>query len=143
MDTTPFVIERSYNASAAKVWNAITNKNEMKQWYFDLPEFKAEVGCTFSFLGGKDPENPYTHLCEVTEVIAGKKITYSWRYKGYEGISYVSFELFELGDQTKLVLTHAGLETFPASNPDLARLNFAMGWTSLIGDSLTGYLEKQ
>jgi hypothetical protein len=32
-----FVIERSYNAPRKKVWRAITNKEDMKQWYFDLP----------------------------------------------------------------------------------------------------------
>ena len=36
MKNEPFVIERTYNATAEKVWQAITDKNQMKQWYFDI-----------------------------------------------------------------------------------------------------------
>jgi uncharacterized protein YndB with AHSA1/START domain len=31
------------------VWKAITNAADMKQWYFDIPGFKPEVGFEFSF----------------------------------------------------------------------------------------------
>lgn len=140
MKDEPFLIERTFSAPIEKVWKAITDKDEMKLWYFDLAEFKAEVGFKFQFIGGP-PERQYLHLCEVTEVVSGKKLTYSWRYDGYEGNSFVSFELFGEGDNTRLKLTHAGLETFPKENPDLAKHNFAEGWTSIIGESLKKYLE--
>jgi len=142
MNNTPFIIERMFNAPAATVWKAITDNDEMKQWYFDLPEFKPEVGCEFSFVAGP-PNNDYRHLCKVTDVITGKKITYSWRYEGYEGNSFVSFELFSEGEKTRLKLTHEGLETFPASNPDFAASNFAMGWTGFMDKALQGFLEKK
>lgn len=137
----PFVIERTFNALIEKVWKAITDKIAMKQWYFDLAEFKPVVDFEFEFSGGP-PEKEYLHKCKVTEVIPGKKLTYSWRYEGYEGISYVTFELFPEGNKTRVKLTHAGLETFPASNPDLAKKNFAEGWTDIIGRSLKEFLEK-
>ena len=44
MNKSPFVIERVYNAPIQLVWEAITNRDQMKQWYFDLKEFKPEVG---------------------------------------------------------------------------------------------------
>ena len=57
----------------------------MKEWYFDLEEFKAEPGFTFSFKGiGKEGES-YLHLCEVKEVLPNRKLSYTWRYDGYEG----------------------------------------------------------
>jgi len=142
MQTDPFIIERTYNASAGEVWEAITDKNKMKQWYFDLPAFKAEVGFEFTFTGGP-PEKTYLHLCKVTEVITGKKLTYAWRYDGFEGFSLVTFELFPEGNQTRLKLTHQGLETFPASNPDFAKGNFVAGWNEIIGNSLKFFLEKK
>ncbi|MEO6719532.1 MAG: SRPBCC domain-containing protein, partial [Ferruginibacter sp.] len=111
MENTPIVLERTFNAPAAKVWKAITDNTEMKKWYFDLEEFKAEPGFEFQFYGGTD-EHKYLHLCRVTEVEPGKKLTYSWKYDGYPGESFVTFEIFEEGDKTKLVLTHKGLETF-------------------------------
>ncbi len=140
MSNQPIIIERTFPVSAATVWKALTEKEEMKKWYFDLAEFKAQVGFLFSFTGGKD-DRQYLHLCEITEVIVEKKLTYSWRYDGYEGISYVSFELFAEGDHTRLVLTHTGLENFPTSNPDFDKSNFVAGWTYIIHTSLKDFLE--
>lgn len=142
MKNEPFVIERTYNAPIGKVWKAITDKDDMKQWYFDLAEFKPEVGFEFQFLGGKDEGTKYLHLCKITEVIPGKKLTYSWRYNGYEGNSYVTFELFPEGDKTRLKLTHEGIETFPISNPDFAKENFAEGWTYIVDKALKEFVEK-
>ncbi len=140
MHKEPFVIEQTFDSSIADVWAAITNPEKMKTWYFDLPGFKAEVGYRFQFSGGPDPDKPYVHLCEVLEAVSQKKLSYSWRYEGYEGNSVVSFELFSEGNKTRLRLTHAGLATFPKTNPDLAAENFVAGWTHIIGTSLKDYL---
>lgn len=139
-DQAPFVIERTYNAPIEKVWHAITNNEAMQQWYFKLADFKPEVGFEFEFEGG-DAKKTYLHLCKVTEVIPGKKITYSWRYADYEGNSFVTWELFEEAGRTRLKLTHTGLETFPQNNPSFARESFAKGWTAITGNSLKNFLE--
>ena len=142
MNKEPFVIERVYNAPASRIWKAITSKDEMKQWYFDLSDFKPEVGFEFTFPGeGRNCEK-YVHRCKITEVISGKKLSYTWAYEGYPGKSEVTFELFPEGDKTRLRLTHSGLETFPQTNSDFARESFAEGWTYIIGKSLMEYLEK-
>lgn len=142
MNIHPIIVEKSYHAQAAKVWKAITDKNEMKSWYFDLAGFKPEVGFTFSFTGGPSPEKQYVHLCEITEVIPGRKLTHSWRYEGYAGNSFVTWELFDKADQTLLKLTHAGIETFPNDNPDFDISNFREGWNQIINTSLAEYLGK-
>jgi len=137
------IIERILNAPVEMVWKAITNKDEMKQWYFDIPAFKPQVGLTFQFIGRGKKGDEFIHLCEVIEVIGQKKLTYSWQYQGYEGKSFVTFELSPEGTKTKLKLTHAGLETFPASIPDFAEANFEEGWSAIIGKFLPDYLEKK
>ena len=138
------VIERTYNAPVEKVWRAITDKDEMKQWYFDLEEFKAEPGFEFQFYGEGKQGEKFLHLCKVIEVIAKKKLTYSWRYDGYEGNSFVTFELFEEGNKTRLKLSHKGLESFPVTpNNDFAKENFTEGWTYIIGTGLKEFVEKQ
>jgi len=137
----PFVIERSYNAPVETVWNAITDKTQMKQWYFDLDDFKPEVGFEFRFDGGSD-DKIYHHICKIVEVVPNKKLKYSWKYEGFEGMSYVTFELFEEGKTTTVKLTHEGLETFPQNNPDFAKESFMQGWTYILGTSLKNFLEK-
>jgi uncharacterized protein YndB with AHSA1/START domain len=140
MKNNPFVIERTYNAPVEKVWKAITDRDAMKEWYFDLAEFKPEPGFEFQFTGGAD-DRTYLHLCKVIEVEKNRKISYSWTYDGYEGYSVVTFELTPEGEKTKLRLTHEGLETFPSNMGDFARKNFEQGWTEIIGTSLRNFVE--
>jgi uncharacterized protein YndB with AHSA1/START domain len=137
-----FTIERIFKASIKDVWLAITEKDLMKQWYFDLPEFKAEVGFTFEFTGGEEGGKQYLHRCVITEVIIEKKLTHTWSYVGYEGTSYLTYELFADGNDTKLILTHAGIETFPSDNPDFAFANFEQGWNYIVDTALKNFLEK-
>lgn len=142
MDTAPIVMERTYSAPVEKVWKAITDPALMKQWYFDLPDFKPEVGCKFQFWGG-DEHKQFLHLCEVKEVVENKKLSHSWRYDGYPGDSLVTWELFEEGRQTRVVLTHEGLESFQGDvYPELAKNNFLMGWTDIVGKLLKEFVEK-
>ena len=82
--TEPIIVERTFNAPVARVWTALTDVNEMRQWYFDLKEFKSEIGFEFEFVVEHEG-NAYHHLCKVTEVIPQKKIAYTWRYKGDPG----------------------------------------------------------
>jgi len=137
------VIERTYNAPVEKIWNAITDKAEMKKWYFDIAEFKPEPGFEFQFYGEGKQGEKFLHLCKVIEVITKKKLTYSWRYDGYEGNSFVTFELFSDGDKTRLRLSHQELESFPVTaHNDFAKENFMEGWTYIIGTGLKDYVEK-
>ena len=138
--TEAVVIERTFNAAVARVWEALTDADEMRVWYFDLKEFKPEVGFEFDFTVEHEGTR-YHHLCKITEVIPQKKIAYTWRYAGEEGDSLVTFELFADGDKTRLKLTHEGLETFPKL-PTYARTNFEKGWTEIIGSSLKQYVEE-
>jgi uncharacterized protein YndB with AHSA1/START domain len=130
------------NAPASKVWKAITDKEQMKQWYFDITEFKPEVGFEFQFSGKGHKGEQYLHLCRISEVVQGKKLTYSWKYDKYPGSSLVTFEIFDEGDKTKLRLTHRGLETFVADNPDFAKESFNEGWTYLITKAIKEFVEK-
>jgi len=141
MSTAPITFEHTFDVPVAKIWKAITDPAEMKNWYFNLPGFKAEKGYQFQFTGGEEGGKQFLHLCEVIEVIPQKKLTYSWRYDGYPGNSFVTFELFEQGTQTMLRLSHAGLETFP-DQLEFSVKNFIGGWTYIIHTSLKNYLEK-
>ena len=139
MKNKPLIIEQEFNAPIALVWRAITEKELMQKWYFDVPDFKPEVDCKFRFEGGEEDKR-YMHLCEVLEVIPLQKLKYSWKYEGYPGLSFVTFELSSAGEKTKVKLIHEGLETF--TNPDFGRSNFEGGWTYLIQKSLQEFLKN-
>ena len=142
METQPLTVERKLNASAEKIWLALTDNSQMKQWYFDLESFEPEVGFEFEFYGSKDDAR-YLQLCRVTEAIPDKKLSYTWKYKDLPGNSEVSFELFPEGGATRVKITHTGLDSFPKDNPDFAVTSFTGGWTHILGINLKDFVEKQ
>ncbi len=143
MNNQPFVIERVFDVPVEKVWDAITINEQMKKWYFQLADFKPVVGFEFQFTGKADENTEYLHLCKITEVVIGKKLTYSWRYNGLPGISFVSFELFAEGKKTRLKLTHTGIESFASGGPNFEKQSFEKGWTYILDKSLKGFLEGE
>lgn len=143
MSNEPLIVEKVYNVPATDVWSAITDIDEIRQWYFQLEDFKAEPGFKFSFTGGHDDGVKYVHLCEVKEVVPGRKLTYSWRYEGFAGDSVVSWELEAQGDKTLLRITHFGLQSLEINGPDFARSCFNGGWNYFANEALVKYLEKE
>lgn len=141
MKTATIEIEQVLNAPLSNVWEALTNKDQMKKWYFDLKEFKPELGFEFQFYGSKD-DTRYLHLCKVNEVIPEKKLSYTWAYENFPGESTVVFELTELAGKTKLRLSHTGLENFETENPDFSKDSFKQGWTYILGTSLKNFIEN-
>jgi uncharacterized protein YndB with AHSA1/START domain len=145
MKNDPIVVEQTLDALPEKVWKAITNKEEMKKWYFDVSDFRADPGFEFTFEAGSD-ERKYLHLCKVITAIPLRKLSYTWRYNGYAGDSMVTFELVPKdgndGPLTTVRLTHEGVGTFP-SQPDFAYESFEQGWNEIIRKSLKEFVETR
>jgi len=141
MNQNPIIVEAVYNAPVSKVWRALTDKNQMRKWYFDVSDFKAERGFEFQFSGGT-PDKTYLHLCRVTDVIPEKKLSHTWRYDGFPGDSLLTIELSNEEGKTRLKLIHEGLETLP-SEPDFAKENFRNGWNEIIGSNLKNFVEDK
>lgn len=134
------VVERTFDAPVALVWRALTDRDDIKQWFFDLREFAPVVGFEFQF----DVEHEgfrYCHRCRVTEAIPRQRLAYTWRYEDHPGDSLVTIELFAEGSKTRVRLSHEGLETFPKLAA-FATENFMRGWTQLIGTSLKNFVEE-
>lgn len=144
MKTTdePIILTETYNAPASRVWRAITDVSEMRQWYIDnIPDFQAQVGFETKFLivheGRKFP-----HHWTVTQVDEGKRLAYDWVIEGYPGRSTSVWELMEAGGSTKLTLDCKVLEDFPGDIPEFKRESGVAGWTYFLKESLKRYLEN-
>jgi len=136
---TPFQFEQVYNAPLETVWQALTDENKMRQWYFpQLIQFKPVVGFQFVFA---NDGSPYQKEWRVTKVETGRLLAHTWMYKGYPGSSEVRFELYEEGDKTRLKLTHTGLSSFPG-DPHFARSRFENGWKQILATNLKALLEN-
>jgi|SRR6185503_1165688 len=144
MKSEPVIVERVYNAPLKTVWDAITDIEKMKQWYFPmLEEFEPEIGFETRFDVSHNGK-VFVHIWKINEVVPFRKISYEWKFGGYPGDSIVSWELFPDGEGTRIVLTHTGIGSFRGDlHPDLTAQNFEAGWTSFIGTALKNFVEEE
>src|SRR5438477_227363 len=96
---------QKFEGGAIDYWLVTTGDDQMREWYFDLKQFKPKVGFAFEFVVEHEGNN-YHHLCRIVEVIPERKIAYTWCYKGEPGDSLVSIELSPEGEKTLLKMTH-------------------------------------
>lgn len=136
----PVVKEVVLHAPVSKVWQALTDKDELRQWCFDMNAFRPEEGFEFQFYGEKEGRK-FLHLCKVVEVQPQKKMKWLWSYEDVPGNTYVTFELFSQDGQTMLRLTHEGLEKLP-QDENYARENFVEGWNMILGKLLPEFLSQ-
>lgn len=141
MKANPLIVQCNLHAPEETIWKALTENDQMKKWYFDIQDFKAIAGFEFNFTAGSD-QKKYVHLCKVTDVIPGKKLAYTWKYKDYPGNSLVTFELSPEGDSTQIKVIHEGLETFPGTG-DFSTDSFKKGWTQILCSNLKNYVENK
>ena len=76
------------------------------------------------------------------EVEINKRISYNWKYEGYDGDSFVHFELFPDGEGTKVKLTTEIIEDFPQDIPEFKIESCIGGWKYFINKSLPQYIES-
>ncbi|HTD98126.1 MAG TPA: SRPBCC domain-containing protein [Mucilaginibacter sp.] len=136
MDTTPLIIERTLNAPVTKVWKALTNLEQLAQWFSKLDDFKPEPGFEFTIY------DHYISSCQVIEAIENKKLSYSLSFNEFPAHTIVTFELFDEGDKTGIKLTHSGIQKIhTALNTDFGKEQFNQGWNGLL-TALQRFLEN-
>jgi len=142
VNEAPIMVEQVIRRHAEIVWDAITDINQMRQWYFvNIPAFEPEVGFETRF-DVQSQSRIFRHIWNITKVVPGKLITYNWKYDGIPGDSFVSFELFKQDSSTLLRLTHVVLESFPDDISEFSRESGLQGWTFFIKERLRNFLEK-
>lgn len=141
INSEPIIVEEIFNTNTATLWKAITNVDEMRQWFFEnIESFEAEVGFQTKFYV-QSTERSFLHLWTITEVEPLKKIVYNWKYEDYPGNSFVYFELFEVKNGTKLRLTTKITEDFPTDIPEFKPESCKQGWEYFIQLRLKEFIE--
>lgn len=142
--TNQLVIERVYNVSQKKLWEALTNREQLKKWYFDFPpEFKLVQGQEFEWVAKDHDNKQWLHRGKMLEIIPGKKLVHTWEYPGYSGSSTLTWELSVVDEKTtKLRLRHQFDVPFDATVNALKRENFNAGWGHILDTSLPEFLNN-
>lgn len=142
MNSQPIVVEQVFPVPASVVWKAITDPDQMRQWFFQaMTEFRPEVGFETRFDVEIDGQI-FPHEWKLTEVVPKSRLACQWRYGGFPGDSTVIWELHESDGQTTLTLTHTGQESFPQDIPAFRRESCVAGWRYFLQQSLKDFLEQ-
>lgn len=162
--TSPIIVEITAKTPLRKAWQALTDKQQMKEWYFDIPDFIPEVGTTFNFYEPGE-ERKYHHRCTILELEPEKRLVHTWTHPGHsKGVTTLKWELSpaelrsdneipssEKFSETqhsttaavKIRLTHEGIENLSDAGPDFTRENYEAGWNEIVGELLKNFLEKE
>lgn len=136
----PIIVDQHVTASRDKVWQALTDPQQMREWYFpQLPDFRPQQGFSTEFVIENEGRT-FTHQWRVSEVAAPERIAYTWNFAEYEGQGEVIFELLPEGTGTRVRVTNTGLETFPSDVPEFRPESCRGGWEYFIQGNLKDYL---
>ena len=133
--------EQHYPAPVERVWQALTDREAMRDWYFDIPAFTPVEGAVFEFYepGG---QRRFLHRCTITKVEPMRLLQHTWTYPNQsQGSSLVSWELQPEGEGTRVKLTHEGIESLSDGGPEFLPENYEAGWKDILGVSLRQYLD--
>ena len=130
---TPILVEESFDCSTDALWSALTDRDEMVQWFFaDIPAFSPETGFYTEFMVDAG-ERQFLHQWQVTDVVPGKKIAYRWRYEGYAGAAQSVFEISGEDGSARLRISFPIEEDFVDDIPEFSREACEGGWSYFMG----------
>jgi uncharacterized protein YndB with AHSA1/START domain len=139
----PIQVTQSFNKSSETVWAAITDHQQMIQWYFaTIPDFKAVVGFETRFTIENEGRH-FIHRWKVIEVKQNHKLVYNWKYENYKGDSNIEFILSSKNKITTLTVKCIILEDFQEGIPEFNIQSCLAGWKYFIQHSLKNYLESK
>ena len=136
----PIIVEQTYSVPRQRLWQALTVRDQMVQWFFDnIPAFEPEVGFETKFVV-QSVDRKFPHQWTVLEAEPQRRLSYRWRYDNYAGDSHVIFELNEVAEGTHLKLSAIVDEDF-AEVPEFQRESCQGGWQYFLQQRLKAYLE--
>jgi len=130
--------EAVFNHPIEKVWNAISNAEEISTWFIKA-DFKAEKGYQYTFTATEEKgclaitgevkeSNPYT-------------LVYTWIVADTNVETTVSWKLVSTENGTKLLLEHSGISNYAGETAIAMFESFNGGWTNCV-NQLTDYLKE-
>jgi len=123
--------------SPAKVWRALTEPALLAEWLLPVVDLKLEPGAAFAFKREPMPGWDGMVNCQVLELEAQKKLSYSWVVGDMELDTVVTFTLTPTESGTRLSLVQSGFKPNQKQNSGGARY----GW-KMMGGKLVDLLEK-
>ena len=143
----PIVVEETFAADRSDVWKAVTELDQLRQWFFDcIPEFRAEPGFETRFTIDTG-EREFPHVWRIVEAVEAEdqhRLVIDWSYENYDGKGLVIFELFDNESSgTDFRVINERLDTFPENVPEFTWESAFNGWTFLICECLKRHVDGE
>ena len=136
------VVEKHLEFPIETVWNAITQVDQMKEWFFEqIENYEPFVGFETRF-DVKSESRVFPHYWKITYVNPPNEITTNWKYEGYEGNSIITFKLESENNKTNMKVITNVVEDFQDGIPEFSRESCLGGWNYFL-DRLNSYLQKK
>lgn len=140
---TPIIVQQKIEAPIDEVWVALTDKERMRSWYFDIEDFELKTGKEFNFYEPGEAKK-YHHQGHILDFIINKKLRHSWSYPEFsDAETVVTWELQSEDDITVVKLTHEDIDHFKNLGEGFSIEDFTKGWNIIVGQSLKSYLENK
>ena len=114
-------------ASVDQVWSYLTEPHKVARWLMGS-DIDATEGARFRFTS--EPSGGWDGIieCRVVEVVARRRLSYTWNANDIGAETLVTFELEDVGQGTRLTLTHT---RFQDAQPG-AEGRHAAGWHNVL-----------
>ena len=130
------------NAPVSKVWKALVDPNELKEWMLMSTTFEPVAGKEFTFKAeGMENWDGYFH-CKVIEIETNKKIVYTWNAQMLKGETVVTILVKELDGKTELKLIHTGWENLSEDIRKQMIESHSKGWDERFVEKLKTVAEE-
>ncbi|WP_374029832.1 SRPBCC domain-containing protein [Bdellovibrio bacteriovorus] len=125
-------IELSINvrATAAEIWGALTDSDELENWWSEDVKLEAKVGGAFREAWEDDEGGKQLASGKVISVTAKKSIIFSWREKDWPaGVqTQCAFLIEDQGKERTLTVKHEGWNSLPENKRGQLIKDFTVGW---------------
>lgn len=136
--------EMTFSADIERVWRAITDPAEVRQWFGDRSEYELREGGAGVYQWGDN-----AHRMQVVTVDPPHRFVIRWVISQHDDLTtpfeqmhttQVEYLLDSVPEGTRLRLTESGFASLPADVREGYHADNSGGWTSELGKLVT-YLE--
>lgn len=140
------IIEQSIvvKASHLELWHALTDADELENWWGDGVVIEAKVGGKFCEKWQDDEGNNQVASGKVLSVKDKKEIKFTWQEKNWPkaAVTECSFLIQEqAANKCMLTVRHTGWETLPEALREQCLKDFKIGWSYHLKE-LKSYLDE-
>lgn len=139
------IIEQSIsvNVNTIVLWHALTDTDELENWWGDSVKIESKVGGKFQEKWEDDDGKAQMATGQVLKLKKNQEIVFSWKERSWpkEANTECSFFIEGKDEKSTLTVRHTGWETLPEDIRSSIMKDFKVGWTYHLKE-LKSYLDE-